>query len=142
MKNLHLAGIMALLFFAGLAFSVVPPPSPPEAAPTSAGVVYGFITQHEDAAPTLFINKNTTIAELSAVEVYPGVYDIVSDVAIFKELKTHFYLAPQDNLADLTSGLAYGSRLDDNTIRIINWNLPSGFPISELNSLCFTIITF
>jgi hypothetical protein len=82
------------------------------------------------------------IYALIDIDLFEGVYDIVSDVAIFKELKTHFYLAPQDNLADLTSGLAYGSRLDDNTIRIINWNLPSGFPISELNSLCFTIITF
>jgi len=105
-------------------------------------IVKGFITQHEGAEPTLALNKNTSAADFSANKVVglaDGVYDIVASLPVFGELKTHFYIAPQDHLSDLSSGIAYGSRLNDYTIRIVNWSYPSGFPTPELNSLCFTI---
>ena len=108
-------------------------------------VIKGFITQHEGAEPTLVINKNTSIATISAnkvVDLADGVYDIIASEPIFEALKTHFYIAPQDHLTDLSSGIAYGSRLNDTTIRIVNWSYPSGFPTPELNSLCFTIEIF
>jgi len=104
--------------------------------------IKGFITQHEGSEPTLALNKfppSLTFTAIKAVGLADGVYDIVASLPIFEDLKTHFYIAPQSCLADLSSGQAYGSRLNDTTIRIVNWNYPSGLPTPELNSLCFTI---
>ena len=105
-------------------------------------VVKGFITQHEGAEPTLALNKNTAAASFTAnkaVGLADGVYDIIASAPIFEAFRTHFYIAPQDCLTDLSGGIAYGSRLNDTTIRIVNWSYDSGFPTPELNSLCFTI---
>ncbi|HRG29358.1 MAG TPA: hypothetical protein PLJ00_15780 [Chitinophagales bacterium] len=118
--------------------AAVPEPEPP----TSSYVVKGFISQHGADAPELTINRISPYVTIYAEQINPGVYDIVCTEPIFKDLKTHFYIAPQDCLTDLSGGIAYGSRYDNYRIRIVNWDYGSGFPTTELNQLAFTIEVF
>jgi len=95
--------------------------------------IYLNIEQHGEDNPVLTVYNPTGIS-LTALRVSKGVYNISCISSIFNE-GTGVFTSRQDFLTDLSSGDLYGSRIDSNTIGLINWGSVSGFPEDELNNI-------